>query len=252
MWGAFGVFLEGLGGLKAARLEAGSRTCVAASNFCAIRTPCSSTGSSRLPWLKAKREQAMSTGLLRSSTRRWRRPTGLVIARSMQNCTGCAAKCCSSATPETRRQPRRPILPPSPSRANKAPAASNCARRSRWRSSINRPRRPVEAHAVLAPALEGFAPTPEMPEIAEAQALLAAVEETEEVKAVEGQRKRRLRLQVSYGNALFAARGYGASETMGAFKRAMTRPMATRMRPNDWPPTTVFGPAATFGASCRR
>jgi hypothetical protein len=32
--------------------------------------------------------------------------------------------------------------------------------------------RPAEAHAVLAPALEGFAPTPEMPEIAEAQALL--------------------------------------------------------------------------------
>ena len=33
--------------------------------------------------------------------------------------------------------------------------------------------RPVDAHAVLAPALEGFSPTPEMPEIAEAQALLA-------------------------------------------------------------------------------
>jgi len=32
--------------------------------------------------------------------------------------------------------------------------------------------RPVEAHDALAPALEGFAPTPEMPEIAEAQALL--------------------------------------------------------------------------------
>jgi hypothetical protein len=32
--------------------------------------------------------------------------------------------------------------------------------------------RPVEGHAVLALALEGFAPTPEMPEIAEAQALL--------------------------------------------------------------------------------
>jgi tetratricopeptide (TPR) repeat protein len=30
----------------------------------------------------------------------------------------------------------------------------------------------VEAHAVLSPALEGFAPTPEMPEIAEAQALV--------------------------------------------------------------------------------
>ena len=36
--------------------------------------------------------------------------------------------------------------------------------------------RPVDAHAVIAPALEGFAPTPEMPEIAEAQALLAAIE----------------------------------------------------------------------------
>ena len=43
--------------------------------------------------------------------------------------------------------------------------------------------RPADAHAVLAPALEGFSPTPEMPEIAEAQALLAALAETEEVKA---------------------------------------------------------------------
>jgi hypothetical protein len=31
---------------------------------------------------------------------------------------------------------------------------------------------PAGAHAVLAPALEGFSPTPEMPEIAEARALL--------------------------------------------------------------------------------
>jgi predicted ATPase len=36
--------------------------------------------------------------------------------------------------------------------------------------------RPAEAHAVLAPALEGFSPTPEMPEIAEAQILLVAIE----------------------------------------------------------------------------
>jgi class 3 adenylate cyclase/tetratricopeptide (TPR) repeat protein len=35
----------------------------------------------------------------------------------------------------------------------------------------------AEAHAVLAPALEGFAPTPEMPEIAEAEELLAALAE---------------------------------------------------------------------------
>jgi predicted ATPase len=33
----------------------------------------------------------------------------------------------------------------------------------------------VEAHALLAPALKGFSPTPEFPEIAEAQALLSAL-----------------------------------------------------------------------------
>jgi hypothetical protein len=33
--------------------------------------------------------------------------------------------------------------------------------------------RPAEAHDVLAPALEGFAPTPETPEIGEALALLS-------------------------------------------------------------------------------
>jgi hypothetical protein len=33
----------------------------------------------------------------------------------------------------------------------------------------------VEAYSVLAPALEGFTPTPEMPEIAEAQALLESL-----------------------------------------------------------------------------
>ena len=43
--------------------------------------------------------------------------------------------------------------------------------------------RPVDAHDVLAPALEGFSPTPEFPEIAEAKALLAALAETEEVRA---------------------------------------------------------------------
>ena len=36
-------------------------------------------------------------------------------------------------------------------------------------------RRPAEAHAVLAPALAGFAATPDMPEIGEARGLLAEV-----------------------------------------------------------------------------
>ena len=80
--------------------------------------------------------------------------------------------------------------------------------------------RPADAHAVLAPALEGFSPTPEMPEIAEAQALLAALAETDEVKAEAAQRQRLTQLHVAYGNALIAARGYGAPETTEAFARA--------------------------------
>jgi tetratricopeptide (TPR) repeat protein len=79
---------------------------------------------------------------------------------------------------------------------------------------------PADAYAVLAPALEGFAPTPEMPEIAEAQALLARPAESEEVKAGAARRQRLTRLHVAYGHALFAGRGYGAPETTEAFARA--------------------------------
>ena len=60
----------------------------------------------------------------------------------------------------------------------------------------------------------------QMPEIAEAQALLAALAESEEVKAAAAQRQRRGQLQVAYGNALIAARGFGAPETIEAFAKA--------------------------------
>ena len=80
--------------------------------------------------------------------------------------------------------------------------------------------RPGDAHAILVPALDGFSPTLEMAEIAEAQALLIALSQSDEVRAETAQRQRLARLQVAYGNALFAARGSGASETTGAFKRA--------------------------------
>ena len=80
--------------------------------------------------------------------------------------------------------------------------------------------RPAKAHAVLAPALKGFSPTPEMPEIAEAQALLAAMAETEEVKAGVVQQQRRLHLQTAYGQAVMWSKGFGAEETKAAFARA--------------------------------
>jgi tetratricopeptide (TPR) repeat protein len=80
--------------------------------------------------------------------------------------------------------------------------------------------RPAEARAVLAPALEGFSPTAEMPEIAEAQALLGALADTEEVKAAEEQLQRRLHLQTAYGQAMMWSKGYAAEETKAAYARA--------------------------------
>jgi predicted ATPase len=80
--------------------------------------------------------------------------------------------------------------------------------------------RPADAHTVLAQALEGFSPTPEFPEIEEAQTLLAALAETDEVKIAAARRKQQLNLQISLGNALIATRGYGAPETQAAFVKA--------------------------------
>ena len=80
--------------------------------------------------------------------------------------------------------------------------------------------RPADAHAVLALRSMAFTPTPEMPEIAEAQALLAALEEMDEVKSEVARRRRKTRLHAAYGNAMILAHGYGARETSAAFERA--------------------------------
>ena len=80
--------------------------------------------------------------------------------------------------------------------------------------------RAADAHAVLAPVLEGFSPTPDFPEIDEAQALLAALAETDEAKNAEASRQRRLKLQAGYGLAVAWSRGFAAEETKAAFIRA--------------------------------
>src|SRR5215831_15607860 len=80
--------------------------------------------------------------------------------------------------------------------------------------------RPADAHAVLAPALEGFSPIPEFPEIEEAQALLAALAETDEFKNCAASRQRRLQLQTDYGQALLWSRGFASEEAKAALDRA--------------------------------
>ena len=93
--------------------------------------------------------------------------------------------------------------------------------------------RPVDAHAVLAPALEGFSPTPEMPEIAEARALLAALAETDEVKAAVARRERRAKLQLGMATALFQSRGMQAPETRAAFEHVSVTAAETA-DPMEW------------------
>jgi predicted ATPase len=82
--------------------------------------------------------------------------------------------------------------------------------------------RAADADAVLTPALAGFSPTPEFPEIEEAHRLLTALAETDEVKNAAASRERRLKLQTAYANALIHARGHGAPETSAAFAKAQT------------------------------
>jgi tetratricopeptide (TPR) repeat protein len=80
--------------------------------------------------------------------------------------------------------------------------------------------RPADAHAVLAPTLEGLVPTQEMAEIAEAQALLTAFSEADGVKTDAAQRQRRLQLQTGYAQAVAFSKGFLAEETKAAFDRA--------------------------------
>jgi len=86
--------------------------------------------------------------------------------------------------------------------------------------------RDADAHAVLAPAVEGFPPTQQFPELAEAQTLFSMLSESDAVKNAAASRQRRLQLQTSFGNALIWAKGHQAPETSAAFARA--RELASR------------------------
>jgi class 3 adenylate cyclase/tetratricopeptide (TPR) repeat protein len=80
--------------------------------------------------------------------------------------------------------------------------------------------RAADAHAVLAPALAGFRPTPELPEIAEAQALLGTLTQDDRVREALGRRQARAKLQVDYARAVQWGKGFAAEETRAAFERA--------------------------------
>ena len=101
--------------------------------------------------------------------------------------------------------------------------------------------RPADAHAVLAPALEGFSPTPELPEIEKAQALLAALAETDEVKNAAASRQRRLQLQTGYGQALLWSRGFGSEEAKVALTALRNSPRGPTAQLRVFLPITESG-----------
>jgi hypothetical protein len=134
-------------------------------------------------------------------------------------------------------------LPPSPLRRSKR-------RKFELRAALSLAKlyqstnRAAEADAVLTPALAGFSPTPEFPEIEEARRLLAALAETGEVKNAAESRHRRLKLQTAYANALIHPRGHGAPETSAAFAKVQTLAAGLAKQPIASAPTTAHGSAA--------
>ena len=134
------------------------------------------------------------------------------------DCIGARRHAAEARPPRPRA--RRRSLPDrdhaSPSNRHAQPRTASSAVASQ---ALSIDRRPAEAHAILAPALEGFAPTPEMPEIAEAQAVLAALAETDDVKAAEAQRERQLQLESAYSYAIGWSKGYNADETKASLAR---------------------------------
>ena len=75
--------------------------------------------------------------------------------------------------------------------------------------------RSADAHSALAPALEGFPPTSAFPEIAEAQALVAVLEDTDAVR-----RERRNRgIRSKYAQAVMITEGYTSEATQAAYER---------------------------------
>jgi len=94
--------------------------------------------------------------------------------------------------------------------------------------------RAADAHAILAPALEGFSPTPEFPETEEAEALLATLAQDDQVREALAKQQAHAKLHVDYARAVQWGRGFAADETKAAFARAGALAAAAPGDPEYW------------------
>ena len=172
MWRSVRLVSRGLGGLFERRARRRARGHAPRRRATCEQNVLFFDGLLKIALAEAEAEAGDLDRASRSSTKRWRRPTARAIAHSKPNCIGRAAKPCSSATPPIPHRQRS--LPDRHRRREQQGTRSFELRAALALAKLYQSTaRPVEAHGVLAPALKGFSPTPEMPEIAEAQALLS-------------------------------------------------------------------------------
>ena len=167
-----GSFSRAWRGPKAPRLAAGSKTCVAASNFCAIRNLLIFDGLIKIALAEAEaragdvdRALAILDEALATSERIGHRTFDSELHRTRGEIF-LKRDTADPAPAEQAFQTAMAVARQQGTRSFGLRAALSLAKLCQSTA------RPVDAHAVLAPALEGFSPAPEMREIAEAQALI--------------------------------------------------------------------------------
>ena len=159
-----------------ARPAAGSRTCAAASKLLREQNVLLFDGLLKIALAEAEAAAGDPDRASPSSTKRWRRATAPATARSKPNCIGSRGEILLKRDPANP-APAEEALPDRHRRrkAARRRAASNCARRLRWPSSTNRPAAPPKPTPSSRRRSKALRRRSEMPEIAEAQALLAAL-----------------------------------------------------------------------------
>ena len=144
-------------------------------------TPWCSTGASRSRWPRPRRAPAIRNARWPFSTKLWRRASApAASAFEARNCIGRKRGDIPPKCGDPGRTPpwgREDAFTTAIALAERQEARGYALLASLSLAKLYQSTgRLAEAQAALAPALEGFSPTPEMPEIAEAQALLMAIE----------------------------------------------------------------------------
>ena len=108
LWRAFGVFLEGWATAASGAPGGGLEDMRRGVELLREQNVLTFDGLLKIALAEAEARAGDPGAPSRSSTKRWRRPAALAIARLKRNCIGRAAKCCSSATPPTPRLRKKP------------------------------------------------------------------------------------------------------------------------------------------------